>query len=526
MERETRFQKWCSYLILLLLLPALLINLGLMTFIDDEGIRTLVALEMKMTGNLITPTMHGDYYYYKPPFFNWIILFFFNLIGHVNEWTARFPTIFCLLGYGATIYYFFRKHYSHQHAFLTAFLFITCGRILFWDSMLALIDICFSWVIFTSFMLVFHLFERRKWLNLFVLTYFLTAIAFLLKGLPAVVFQGFTIGVYFLYKRAFKQLFSWQHVLGGLLFLAIVGGYYYVYTEYNSLESVAESLYSESSKRTVIKHGIGRSILHFFTFPFEMIYHFIPWSLMLIYFLKKGIHKVILKDNFISYCLLIFLANIFIYWLSPGVFPRYLLMHAPLLFAVFLYLHRYHEGAKTVHFKIINTLFFILVSAVALASFAPLFLAETQFIPFLYLKTLSISICLLALAYLFLKRKNDRILIMVLFLIIFRIGFNWYILPARNANDFGDLCRESSKAAGKTFIKEKIYVYKYTLMAPTNSFYLTNSRGAIIPRKLHDFEKDALYIIEKQRYPFLEYDKVGEFYVRHGKQIYDIGYLK
>ncbi|MFQ5448860.1 MAG: hypothetical protein ACE5FF_18195, partial [Saprospiraceae bacterium] len=41
--------------IALLLLPALLTNLGMLAFLDDEGIRALVALEMKLSGNYITP---------------------------------------------------------------------------------------------------------------------------------------------------------------------------------------------------------------------------------------------------------------------------------------------------------------------------------------------------------------------------------------------------------------------------------------------------------------------------------------
>ena len=39
----------------------------------DEAIRSLVALEMKLSGNLITPTLHGEYYYNKPPLYNWIL---------------------------------------------------------------------------------------------------------------------------------------------------------------------------------------------------------------------------------------------------------------------------------------------------------------------------------------------------------------------------------------------------------------------------------------------------------------------
>ncbi|MDX1665678.1 MAG: glycosyltransferase family 39 protein, partial [Saprospiraceae bacterium] len=162
MKENRSTSNWLYVLAILLLPPALLINLGLLTFIDDEAIRSLVALEMKFSGNWITPTLHGEYYYKKPPLFNWILLLFFELSGRIDELTARLPTVACLLGYGATIYYFFRRHYDRKIAFLNAFVFITCGRVLFWDSMLALIDICFSWVVFTSFMYTYHLFEKGQ----------------------------------------------------------------------------------------------------------------------------------------------------------------------------------------------------------------------------------------------------------------------------------------------------------------------------------------------------------------------------
>ena len=497
-----------------------------MTFIDDEAIRSLVALEMKLSGNYITPTLNGDFYYNKPPLFNWILLFFFSVLGTINEFTARTTTVFFLFVYAGTIYYYFRKHFKVKTAFITALLFVTCGRVLFWDSMLALIDITFSWVTFLSFMVIYHQFEKRNWWSLFLISYILTAAGFLMKGLPSVVFQGFTLLAYFVYKKEFKKLFSIQHILSGLLFLVIISFYYWSYAQYNSLESIYESLFTESSKRTALKFGIGKTILHLFTFPFEMTYHFLPWSLMIIYFFKKGIRKVILENSFISYCLLIFLVNIIVYWTSPQVFPRYLLMLAPLIFGVYVYLHEYHRQAKTVHFKIIEISFLVLCSLVALASFSPFFLAETQFIEYISVKTVFVSLGLLGLTYWYWKAKESRLLSVILFLIVFRIGFNWYILPARNADDFGNLCRITSIEAGKNFADAEMYVYKYTIMQPTNSFYLIWGGDKIIRRKLYNFDKDALYIIDPNRYPFVEYEKVGSFEVRHGKLTYDIGYLK
>ena len=78
-------------LALLLLIPALFINLGMLAFIDDEGIRSLVALEMDLSGNLITPTLHGDYYYKKPPLYNWILLSWYQLQLPSRSFTRAFP---------------------------------------------------------------------------------------------------------------------------------------------------------------------------------------------------------------------------------------------------------------------------------------------------------------------------------------------------------------------------------------------------------------------------------------------------
>ena len=56
-----------------LLVPALFLNLGDNRFIEDEGTRGIVAMEMIYQNDFITPTISGEYYYNKPPGYNWII---------------------------------------------------------------------------------------------------------------------------------------------------------------------------------------------------------------------------------------------------------------------------------------------------------------------------------------------------------------------------------------------------------------------------------------------------------------------
>jgi 4-amino-4-deoxy-L-arabinose transferase-like glycosyltransferase len=520
------YRFWLYAAALLLLLPALLINLGLMTFIDDEGIRALVALEMKFSGNLITPTLHGEYYYNKPPLYNWLLLLFFELAGRANEFVARLPTVLCLLGFAGTIYYYSRKHFSPQYAFLNAFFYITCGRVLFWDSMLGLIDTAFSWVIFTLFMVVYHEFKREGWLRLFLLSYLLAALGFLLKGLPAVVFQGITLVAWFTWQRRFWKLFSWQHLLGGLLFVLIVGGYYALYHTYNSLENVIPVLFSESSKRTVTYFGWWATVRHLFTFPFEMVYHFLPWSLMILYFLRRDIAAVLRQNDFVVFCLVAFLSNILVYWASPEVYPRYLLMLAPLIFTAYLHLHRQHEAERTWQYRTIHGLLFAVCLAAAAGAWALPFVERLSWLPLVPAKSVGLGVALLALCYGFWRAPKLRLLMTVLTLLVFRIGFNWFVLPDRNAHDYGDECRQTSILAGREFTSQPLYVYKDTEMQITSSFYLTNEQGRILPRQQSGFDSASFYIIDPRAYPELDYEKLGDFRLRRDTLTFDIGKLK
>lgn len=516
------------YLIIgILLIPALLINLGLLAFIDDEGIRSLVALEMKLSGNYVTPTLHGIYYYNKPPLYNWLLLISFELFGFFNEWSARIPTVICLLAYGGTIFYFFRKHYSTQLAFINALVFITCGRVLFWDSMLALIDTCFSWVIFSMMMIIYHEFEKERYYRLFGLVYLLAAIGFLLKGLPSIVFLGLSLLAYFVYRRRFKKLISWPHITGMLLFGLLVGGYYLVYHQYNSLESVFTTLVSESSKRTVVRFGIKETILHLLAFPFEMVYHFLPWAVMAIYLIRKDVVKLILRDRFITFNALMFLVNVLPYWSSPEVYPRYLLMLAPLIFSVYLYLHEFHRSEKSWQYRAVISLFKVICPLIALAALAPLFLDSTADLPWLYVRTLLPVIGLGLCTYYFYRDKPKQLLWLILFLVILRIDFDQFVLPDRNRNDFGDLVRTSAIEVGEKYADQPFYIYENSETQPATSFYLTNARQGIIQRIYPDALPAGTYIFDPRYYSDSLYIKTDELKVRHGEmKYYDVGELK
>src|SRR5258708_721860 len=101
-----------TLLALLLCLPAFLLNLGNIAFIGDEGIRTLVALEMKLSGHYLVPTLNGEGYYNKPPLFNWFILLVSTLFGHFGEWPTRITSLIFLGLFSFTVYISCRKHFT------------------------------------------------------------------------------------------------------------------------------------------------------------------------------------------------------------------------------------------------------------------------------------------------------------------------------------------------------------------------------------------------------------------------------
>jgi hypothetical protein len=281
-----------------------------------------------------------------------------------------------------------------------------------------------------------------------------------------------------------------------LIFVVLVGGYYLVYHQYNSLEHVFTTLVTESSKRTVVRFGIKETLLHLLSFPFEMIYHFLPWTVLVIYLIRKDVLQIIRKDRFITFNALVFLANLLPYWSSPEVYPRYLLMLAPLIFSVYIYLHDIHRSENSWQYRSVITLFKVICPLIVLGTLAPLFLKSTAGLPFLYLRTLLPTLALALCCYYFYMDAGKRLLWLILFLVIIRIDFDQFVLPDRNRNDYGDAVRASAIELGKKYADQPFFIYDNSETQPATSFYLTNARQAIVRRHYPDSLPAGTYIID------------------------------
>lgn len=468
----------------MLTLPALYIHLGLLPLIGDEAIRALVALEMMISGDYITPTLNGELYLNKPPLYNWILIGFFRLFNRTDELIIRLPTTLFLLGYCYTIYWWIRKELGRETGLLSALLFLTCGRILFWDSFLGLIDIAFSWIVFMNFMLIWHYYRQGRFTRLFVVSYLLTAFAFLLKGIPALAFQGITLVALFATQQKIRRLFTWQHVAGIVVFFLLSGSYYLFYFLGNPeyLGRLWLRLVTESTGKSAIGANLPDLLRHLFSFPFEVIYHFLPWTLLAVFFFHRKILLKAFSNKFLQYAALIFLANILVYWFSPVTYPRYLLMLVPLLFVVTLYLGRMHALLNTLHHRLIQYLVLLSMAILILGSTVlPVVFASEVPVDYLYLKALLLLAAhALVLWGVFSPRKRISLLVALgLVLLITRISFNLFLVPARQQESWLDGGKTDALRLAHGTMGKELYVLSDTITIP-NAYYLTRERMEIL----------------------------------------------
>ncbi|MFQ5478699.1 MAG: ArnT family glycosyltransferase [Candidatus Binatia bacterium] len=90
----------------------------------DEGRHAEIAREMLATGHFITPKLHGQPYYHKPPFFHWTVAASISLFG-ANAGAARLPSALSALWLVAVLAWWASKAWSPAVGRLTAGLVAT-----------------------------------------------------------------------------------------------------------------------------------------------------------------------------------------------------------------------------------------------------------------------------------------------------------------------------------------------------------------------------------------------------------------
>jgi 4-amino-4-deoxy-L-arabinose transferase-like glycosyltransferase len=489
-KKDWVVERYFCWGIVLLLALAYLSHLGFypLDIGSDEPIRSLVALEMIYSGDYITPTLNGVPYLNKPPLFNWMIIASYKLFGEYSSFALRFPAILSTFILGFVTYFFVRRHVNTRVAWVSALAVMTNGRILIYDSLQGLIDTTYAWITLLALFLVFEYGEKKKYVALFVCTWALTSIGFLLKGFSSVIFQGLTLLAYFIYTKNWKKLFHWSHYAGILVFLLINGAYYLVYFTKNEISPVAlfENLFTESAKRTAFFAGFKKFIIHVLTYPFQLLYHYAPWMLLAIVFIRKDIREQVRSNSFIRFCMIIFLANIWVYWISPEIFARYIFMLLALIYTVVIYLYYEKTTIYDWRRKLIDTVFIVVTAGIFIGMFIVPFHEATKSLPNVLYKSIFLIIAFGTILFLMIKHKDKVLLYFILATVLFRIGFNWFVVEQRGKRFFisaEDGKRVATITHGKPlYIFGKWFDYRGSLIGSKNgiSFNISKNRNEIL----------------------------------------------
>jgi 4-amino-4-deoxy-L-arabinose transferase-like glycosyltransferase len=463
---ETLLIKYPSlvfFVLIILSFPPFLINLGLLPLFADEPTRANVALEMIISNNFSVPTIGAEYYYNKPPLYNWVLAACYMITGNYSEFTTRLPAIIPMFLYAISIYLSVNHFLKNkQIAALSGILFLVNGRMLIYDSMLGHIDIFYSWLTFSSFMLIFFFLQQKNWFLLFLTSYVITAITFLSKGLPSIVFQGFTLITVLAYTKNFKKLFSWQHILSGLVCLLIISSYFYNYYQFNpNLEGYFSTIWDQSSKRTAAEFGYTQSLIHIIQFPFEHLGHLFPASLLLLFCFHKDFISGIKQNPFLTFISVVFLANVWVYWLSPITRPRYLMMLYPLLFILWSHAYyTYREKLPVMH-KIFNTILLVIALAVCICIPFAYFFDLQNIISNLNIKIVFLLMLSIAFTFMIWRLNSSKLIPFIALLLVVRLAFSWFVLPHRLENMDTNYFRSAAVEMGTITRKEPLYFYQY-----------------------------------------------------------------
>ncbi|MEQ9437548.1 MAG: glycosyltransferase family 39 protein [Cyclobacteriaceae bacterium] len=505
-----RRQRQYLLLIMVLAVASFFVNLGLAPLKHEEPRRALIALEMLFQDNWVVPTEMGEYYYKKPPLYNWVVIAGFGLFRNYSEFAVRFFSMLSFLGMGVLVFLMCRRYVGYSQAAYAGLLTWVMVDILFYFSATAgEIDLFYSFITLGSFFTIYHFYQRQQYYALFITTYALGALGALTKGLPSPVFLAVSLGIFFLYQGKLRKLFGLAHLTGLLTFALIVGGYFWWYDQYHPFINYftsEDSLWSQSSERTMLQNKFTTLLPHLFLFPLETLKNVAPASLLLLFTLRKDILTVIRRQPFILFCLLLFLGNVAVYWISPGTRSRYVYMLYPLLVTVLTYCFvSFQPVGPSNRFRWFHGIITALIALAGMTSVALPFIPQLELVPNKVAVAIVANLALVALLVIHLRKPAYALLNLILLAVILRFIFAWVVLPYRAQEGSAAMDKTDAYQMTKIVQEAPLYLYQDSRCSLTTVFYLEREREAVLRHKSEP-EAGAFFLADRRLLTDVKYD--------------------
>jgi len=206
-------------LVLLIWAAIYLPRLGSLEIKSEEGRRILPAVTMLETSNYIVPQVGSEPYLRKPPLVNWLVAGSFKIFGARNEWTARLPSVLCVLAVALAFVGGTRRSLGPNGALVGALMWLANFGLLEKGRMIE-IEALYVSLTALAFITWLSWWKEKRWLGWTVPWLFL-GLGLLAKGpLHLVFFYAVLIPILW-QAGEMKRLWSWPHLVGLLLMLGI-----------------------------------------------------------------------------------------------------------------------------------------------------------------------------------------------------------------------------------------------------------------------------------------------------------------
>lgn len=491
------------WLLFVLLGISLFVNISINPLFLEEPRRAMVALEMYLQDNLLVPTLYGEFYYRKPPVFNWVILGSMQLFSEHPEFACRTVSVVSFLLIGLLSYWFCKKFYSERLGQMASLLFLSSVHLLFYGSMFAEIDLFYSLVTYASILSLYVFYQRENRLLYFLSIYMLSAIGLLTKGAPSMVFLAVSLLAHLGLTRNWRWFLSWQHVLGALVFSTILVGFVFAYDQHNPIENLIGAVWKQSTDQTVANHGIVRALIHFLIYPATVISDLLPVTFFVPFLLIASIRKKLWSDPMLRFVTVLFLANIFVYWISPGTRSRYVYMLYPM--AVIICSWLFLEAVKSydqVERALRGLNLVIVAGGAIILGTLPLFASRVG------LENAPIALAFPSLFVLvligFLSFRNKfhwQMWWLVALLVFARFQFDLFVLPARAAEGEHMQYRIHGQMIAELTEGKKLWLYRYDTVNDEASlkfghgFYVEWNRKDVL-RSIQEKNCDDIFLTQ------------------------------
>jgi len=294
----------------------------------EEGRWARGAVQMIETGDWIVPRQQGQVFPERPPMSSWAMALAAMLTGGVNDFSVRLPSALAVVLTAATIYWYARQFMGKLGSFAAASAFATTVHVLELGRMGE------SEALFTYFlsaaMLYWHVGYAKGWRpsHFWIAGYSFAALAALVKGPQAPIYFGAAAGLYLLTQRDWRTIFSKQHAVGIVSFVAIVALWqipFYFMTDWAAVKATWAGLAGDRIRLNGLLHHIA-------TFPLETLACLLPWSPLLLALCYRRTRQILRNSNGMAlYAVVAVAATYPSLWFAAGARGRYFLPLYPLI---------------------------------------------------------------------------------------------------------------------------------------------------------------------------------------------------